>query len=166
MRRATFAGAICLAVMVSAAPAAQAKRTPLAGKWANPAPCVFTAYDVLGSGEFSCIGSSIWQGSFTGSTTFVAKGTVDLLTGDSSGTIDETFTGLADDGTNGTLHLLETYTIDGESATIHIDARIVGGTGGFAPSHGEMSFYGPYPLVAGAGEYRGSWTHPARPHGP
>ncbi len=150
--------AVLAALMVSAvvpcAEATKPRRVPLTGHWANPAPCVFTEYNPL-AGDFVCTGSSVWHGSFSGVTTFEARGKMDLVTGDMDGTVKETFVGTAEDGTRGTLEFHETFTI--RASEIRIEADIVRGTRGFEGSRGHMTFTGLYPVVGGAGDYTGEW---------
>jgi hypothetical protein len=130
----------------------------VAGDWVNALPPVITAYDPA-TGHFSGSGSSVWTGSWTGTTTWTTTGTLDLLTGDVEGTLDETFDGRSADGDNGTLHFIETYTVDGATSRIHIDARLVDGSGDFAGSRGRVTFDGlSLPSGQGGGTYAGRWT--------
>ena len=41
----------------------------------------------------SCVGSTLWTGGLSGVTRYVVTGTYDLLTGNSRGTLHETFRG-------------------------------------------------------------------------
>jgi hypothetical protein len=108
----------------------------------------------------------VWSGTLTGVTHLMLAGTINLLTGDSSGTIDETFIGRSSDGGTGTLHLAETFTVNGAANTLHIDATILGGTGDFVGSSGEIRFDGlDLPTGQGEGTYTGIWHRPGSPPG-
>jgi hypothetical protein len=145
----------CAAGLLSTSPAAAAQL--VSGTFEEPAPLVLTAYD-LRSGAFSGFGASTWTGTWNGVTHWTIRGTTDLLTGDSSGTLDETFVGVSDDGGAGTLHFIETYTVDGKTATFYDLARLVGGTGDFAGARGHVTFHGlELPTGQGAGTYSGRW---------
>ena len=129
------------------------------GGWVNPA-CVFTNYDPV-TGAFQCTSSTTWTGVWTGVTHVEAEGTFDV-TGSGSGTVEETFIGRASDGSAGTLRFTEPWVADGPSLTIHIDARIVEGTGDWVGATGRVSFDGTIASGSGFGGYVGSWTRPAR----
>ena len=153
--------ALAAGLLLVASPAALASspRTEhVEGDWVNSLPPVITAYDP-GSGHFSGSGSSVWTGSWSGTTTWTTTGTLNLLTGDVEGTLDETFDGSSADGGRGTLHFTETYTVDGATSKIHIDATLLDGTGDFAGSRGRVTFDGlSLPSGQGGGTYTGSWT--------
>lgn len=127
------------------------------GNWFNPLPCVFTSLDAA-TGTFSCTGSSVWKGTWTGVTVFNVTGTLDPATGDSWGTVEEMFVGSADDGTTGTMRFAETYTVDGATFEIYVDIDIVDATDGFAGAQGSAVFQGLYPMAGGGGWYHGEWT--------
>lgn len=153
---------VIVAIMVAATTVpAEAASTKVEGGWIGPVPCLFTSIDPL-TGQFSCQSSSSWDGALTGVTFYSGEGTLDLTTGDASGTIKETFHGVATaDGSTGTLELIEKFTLNGATNAIHIDARIVGGTGDFADSHGRLTFVGvQLSGVAGHGGYHGTWVRP------
>jgi hypothetical protein len=128
------------------------------GSWVSPT-CAFTDYDPV-TGAFECTASSQWTGSWTGITTAQAEGTYDFVTGSGSGTIKETFVGRSSDGTTGTLRFTETFVADGPSLTLHVDARIVEGTGDWVGATGYATFDGTLSSGTGFGGYAGSWTRP------
>jgi hypothetical protein len=147
----------CFTLLALSAPAAAARSGTVSGTFTEPAPPVLTAYNPK-TGGFSGYGSSMWTGTWTGVTYWTIKGTVNLLTGDSSGTLDETFIGHSADGGTGTLHFLETYTVKGATGAFHDDATLVGGSGDFARSRGKVTFDGlDLPTGQGEGTYNGTW---------
>jgi hypothetical protein len=153
---------VAVALMAAAvSPPAHAADTRIEGGWIATIPCAYTNFDPT-TGDFECEGSTLWDGALTGITTYHADGTLDLATGDVSGTIAETFYGIATaDRSSGTLAFEETFTIDGATNTIHLVARIIGGTGDFAGSRGRLTFVGAlFSVVAGHGGYSGTWVRP------
>jgi hypothetical protein len=151
--------AVAALFLLASAPAfaSSPKTVNVKGSWANPVPPLITAYDTA-SGRFSAVGSSVWTGSWNGPTSWTTSGTINLLTGDAKGTLDETFIGRSDDGGTGTLHFTETYTIDGAKTAIYIDARLLSGTGDFTGSRGHVIFVGTeLPSGQGEGTYTGIW---------
>jgi hypothetical protein len=154
------------AALATSAPAVPAssprdgRALAVTGDWVDAAPCIPASFDPA-TGRFSATCSSIWTGTWIGVTKAQLDGTTNLLTGDTTGTIDETFIGRSDDGGTGTLRLRETLEVDGNSSTLVIDATIVQGTGDFRGSRGHVTFTG---LVApdgqGAGMYSGRWVRP------
>ncbi|MDX6644251.1 MAG: hypothetical protein QOD76_2213 [Solirubrobacteraceae bacterium] len=146
------------ALLAATASALAAPPVAVSGTFAEPVPPVITAYDP-GSGNFYAYGGSVWTGTWSGATTWTTSGTVNLLTGDVKGTIDETFIGRSDDGGTGTLRFTETYTVNGAASTIHIDAVLLDGTGDFAGSRGHVIFDGlQLPSGQGQGTYTGTWN--------
>lgn len=152
--------ALGLAPPPAAAATGRSKAQPQAvrGSWVNPA-CAFTDYDPV-TGAFHCTSSGVWTGTWTGVTHVEAEGKYDLVTGSGSGTIKETFVGRASDATTGTLRFTETWIIDGPALTIHIDARIIEGTGDWVGATGQATFDGTVASGTGFGGYAGSWTRP------
>lgn len=144
----------------AASAARAANHQAVRGGWASPT-CVFTDYDAV-TGAFHCTSSTAWTGTWTGVTHVEGGGTYNFATGSGSGTIEETFVGRASDGTTGTLRFTETWVADGPSLTMHIDARIVEGTGDWVGATGRVSFDGSMSSGTGFGGYVGSWTRPAR----
>jgi hypothetical protein len=158
LRWTIVAVAIMAAVMSLPAHAAE---TRIDGGWIGLIPCALTNFDPT-TGHFECEGSTLWDGALTGITTYHVDGTTDLATGDGSGTVAETFYGIATaDQSSGTLAFNETFTIDGATNAIHLVARIIGGTGDFAGSRGRLTFVGVlFSVVAGHGGYSGTWVRP------
>ncbi|HEX2038401.1 MAG TPA: hypothetical protein VHF47_01580 [Acidimicrobiales bacterium] len=161
-RAATIAAALLtalsLAVPASAGGTYDANRQVVRGGWVSPT-CVFTDYNPV-TGAFRCTSSTTWTGTWTGATVVEGEGTFDVMTGSGSGTIEETFVGRAADGTTGTLQFTEAWVADGPSLTIHIDGRIVAGTGDWIGATGRVSFDGTMASGSGFGGYVGSWTRP------
>jgi hypothetical protein len=89
-------------------------------------------------------------------------GTLDAVTGDGNGTIDETFVGRASDGRSGTLNFQGTVEITGADHSLHILETMIDSTGDFAGSTGSVAFDGIILGGAGIGGIRGQWTPPAR----
>jgi hypothetical protein len=143
--------------------ASASKKQEIRGGWIGAVPCAFTSYNpspgAPTTGTFTCTSGTFWDGSWTGQTMYTAKGTINFLTGDSSGTLDETFYGIATaDQSSGTLRFSERYRIYGATNTVHIDVTIVGGTGDWVGSKGHLTFDGVQFLgVAGHGGYAGTW---------
>ena len=166
LRRTLLRGVTALvvaAVALAPVPAASARSvtTRVRGNWANADPCLLTEFDPS-TGRFKCVGSSVWTGGFTGVTEFTVRGTLNLLTGDSSGVIDETFIGRSYHGISGRLIFTETFRVDGDQGRIWIHATIVRGSEGFEGSRGQVLFTGLVtPVGQGAGGYVGRWTRPA-----
>ena len=137
----------------------KARPQAVRGSWVS-ATCAFTDYEPA-TGAFHCTASSQWTGSWTGVTQVEGEGTYDFVTGSGFGTIKETFIGRASDGTTGTLRFTETFVADGPSLTLHVDARIVEGTGDWVGATGQATFDGTMSSGTGFGGYAGSWTRPS-----
>lgn len=153
---------VAVAVMAGAVSLpAHAGSTRIEGGWLGPIPCAFTNFDPT-TGDFECQGSTLWDGALTGVATYQADGTFDLATGDGWGTVAETFHGIATaDRSSGTLAFNETFTIDGATNAIHIDAEIIEGTGDWVGSKGRLTFVGvQFSGAAGHGGYSGRWIRP------
>ncbi len=148
-----------------AAPAASAKETgarAVAGTWQTIVPVSLTSYQPSPSdpttGDYTGVGSTMWQGTWTGVTHYRIRGTANLVTGAGQGAIEETFIGRAGSDEVGTLIFSETYTLDA-TGRIKIHARITGGTGAFESSVGVASFDGiVLGVITGSGSYVGRWT--------
>lgn len=154
---------ICAAAWgVAAGPAHAAGPTPVSGSWQQLVNCAFTSYDPL-SGAMACAGSSHWRGTWTGLTVYHAQGNYDLISGDSTGQLTETFRGRDTDGRRGTLVFHETYLLVGSTSTIHITTQIVRATGGFTGARGHATFDGTDNIATGFGNYSGTWTPPPHP---
>lgn len=137
--------------------------TTVGGSWVNVLACVFTSFDPA-TGAFTCTSSSTWEGSWTGITHFDAEGVIDPATGDLRGTFTETFIGthLAD-RSMGSLTFVESFTVEGATGAVLIEADIVRGSGDptFGCSSGHATFDGFAAPAAGSslGGWRGTWTH-------
>lgn len=142
---------------------ASASETAVRGGYLEDVPC--SSAPVIDPGAdpaafpFDCVGSTTWDGSWTGQTVFTAKGVVNLFTGDASGTIDETFYGVVSASqAPGTVSFHETFFLDGATNTIHIEATIIGGTDAFEGSCGTVTFDGTQlSSTVGHGGYSGTW---------
>jgi hypothetical protein len=123
------------------------------GRWLNTQPCVSVAPPP--GANFACLGSSVWFGPpLDGTTVFLLSGTIDAA-GELVGTLDETFTGRAGNGAQGTIHFTETIH-ENASGAFTIAAGAVGGTGDFCHVTGELLFTGTVsPEGTGTGPYSG-----------
>lgn len=143
---------------------ADAASVPVTGTWQALLPDVITSFEPSGAdptkGAFTAVGSTLWNGSWTGVTTYTVRGTIDLVTNANSGTLAETFTGGSSAAGSGTIDLTETFLLD---ATGHLTIRtsIVAGSGDFQGSHGRVDFDGHMISIAtGSGTYNGRWLRP------
>jgi hypothetical protein len=111
------------------------------------------------TGTFDCTSGTLWDGGWTGHTTYSVHGKINFLTGDSSGTLEETFYGVyTGDQSHGTLTFVERYRIDGATNSLHIDLKITGGTEDWAGSRGTATFDGTQVLgLVGHGGYTATW---------
>jgi hypothetical protein len=129
--------------------------------WTEIVPCAPTSFEVS-SNATTCIGSTLWTGTWTGVTTYTFDGEIDLITGAGHGTLDETFVGQDDTGRSGTLHLDETVVLVPtgvpDTAAISIDMTITGGTDDFAGARGHAVAVGIANLATGGGTFSGRWT--------
>jgi hypothetical protein len=100
----------------------------------------------------------MWTGGLQGVTRYTGTGRYDPLSGNSSGTLRETFRGRDARGHAGTLVFDETYRLDGKTSAIHINATVVRGAGDFAGMRGSLTFTGKDNLVTGLGHYVGEVT--------
>ncbi|MDQ1493161.1 MAG: hypothetical protein QOJ23_5675 [Actinomycetota bacterium] len=99
------------------------------GSWAQIVNCVFTRYEPS-TGDFTCVGGSTWEGSWTGVTHYDVTGRYDPATGDMRGTLAETFVGTYLPGkSHGTLLFSERFAIDGATGVLHIDTDVMSGDG-------------------------------------
>lgn len=156
-------GAIVLLILSLATPASASKKQLVSGGWIGAIPCAFTSYtpspETPTAGTFSCSSGTFWDGGWTGQTTYTVNGKIDFLTGDSSGTLTETFYGVyTGDQSSGTLSFVERYRLVGATNSLHIDVKITGGTGDWVGSRGTATFDGTQFLgVAGHGGYTATW---------
>lgn len=133
-----------------AAPAAQAEvQLPVAetGVWATNFPCTIVDYE-LGNNTFVCVGSNDWAGTVNGVTYYTMVGTVNPLTGDTKGTIDERFIG-AVGAKYGTLHLVEEFT--NTTGMINVETKSIEGTGMLKGYSHLLKFSGVWTLFTGGG---------------
>lgn len=117
-----------------------------------------------------CQGTATWQGDWTGQTTFDAVGTLDIVTGDASGTIKQDFDGyhLREGSTNvanaprGQMHFSGTFKVDGATGAETVRLTITKGTGDFAGATGTATFIGFAPISTGpaTATYTARWWHP------
>jgi hypothetical protein len=140
------------------------KRTVVRGGWIGELPCVITSYtpsqETPTTGTFDCTSGTLWDGGWTGQTTYSIHGKTNLLTGDSSGTLEETFYGVyTGDQSHGTLTFVERYRLNGATNSIHIDLKITGGTGDWVGSRGTATFDGNAGVLGlvGHGGYAAIW---------
>lgn len=135
---------------VVAVPAAQAQaQVPMGetGVWATNFPCTIVDYE-LGNHTFVCVGSNDWAGTINGVTYYTMVGTLDPLTGNTKGTIDERFIG-AVGAKYGTLHLTEEFT--NAAGMIKVDTKSVQGTGMLKEYANLLKFSGVWTLFTGGG---------------
>lgn len=155
--------AVAVALLALLAPPASAKSQdePVTGRWVGLVPCVITSID-LATGHTTCTGSTTWAGTWTGVTHYTLDGTYDPVTGAAEATLDETFVGRDDHGRIGTLRFAETLvgTPTGipDTNTVHIDARIIDGTGDFTGARGDVVFDGITSLAGAEGTFTGHWS--------
>lgn len=145
--------------LLAGPPVASAHTLAIKGTWQQLINCAPTSFDAQ-SKQLTCIGKSLWSGTWSGTTAYTFQGTYDLVTGNSKGTIHEVFTGKASDGTSGTLTFIEHSTINGANNRMHIDAAIVAATGGFTGSTAHVTFDGTDNALTGSGTYTGVWYRP------
>lgn len=135
---------------VAAVPAAQAQaQVPTAetGVWATNFPCTIVDYD-LGGNRFVCVGSNDWAGTINGVTYYTMVGTLNPLTGETNGTIDERFIG-AVGAEYGTLHLIEEFKNVG--GMIEVNTKSIQGTGMLKDYANLLKFSGVWTLFTGGG---------------
>lgn len=162
------AAAVAAALMLLPLPAHAASADRVEGKWQTLVPAALTSFTPSKAnpttGAFTAVGSTEWRGTWIGVTTYTMSGTIDLLTNESSGVLQETFIGTtggtpAAAGEVGTLMLTEQFTL-GVDGDLQIHCRIVGGAGRFAESRGHVDFEGQMlSVVEGSGTYAGAWKH-------
>jgi hypothetical protein len=147
------------AILTLTGTAGASAAVPVKGSWQQLINCAFTRYNPL-NGDFACLGASLWHGTWTGITHYRAHGTYDVLTGDSTGTLIETFHGHDRDSRRGTLTFEESYTLVGATSAIHIDTHIIDATGDFTHARGKATFDGTDNIATGFGTYTGRWSPP------
>lgn len=153
-------------VMAGSAPVRASTETDVRGGYLSVLPTTFTSLKPQPGhptrASFTLVGGSEWDGSFLGQTYYTAAGTIDLVTGDASGTVDERLVGLVTaTRKRGVLHVAGTFEVDGASNTALVLEKILGGTGAFAGSQGWLEFDAfLLPTSTGYGGYHGVWKHP------
>jgi hypothetical protein len=158
--------ATTLLLLFPSTASARAHAVQVRGGWIGAIPCLITSYtpspDAPTTGAIYCTSGTLWDGGWTGQTMYTVHGKINFLTGDSSGTLKETFYGIytADDS-QGTLTFVERYKLDGATNGLHIDLKITGGTGDWVGSRGTSTFDGTQFLgLAGHGGYSATWIRP------
>jgi hypothetical protein len=149
------------------APQARADEWPtqeVVGGWIGVLPCLITSAKPTSSSPttvpFECVSGTTFNGSWTGHTVYRLSGTLDLLTGDLHGFVDETLVGIVTSTrAAGTLHLAGRLAVDGATSTVVVRERILAGTGAFLGSSGIVEFVGLGVGGVGQGGYHGTWTH-------
>jgi hypothetical protein len=154
-------GGLCLGTSVPPAHAEGASQS--VGGGFTTAACAITEFTpdpvTPTSGHFTCTTSSQWIGTWTGASTMTVRGTIDLLTSAATGTADETFVGRASDGTTGSLHIFDTFTLTPDGFIRDV-ASILEGSGDWTGATGEADFDGFNDFGVGFGGYRGQWSRP------
>ena len=145
------------------APEATTVTEPTNGGWINEL-CAADHFDPQ-TGAVSCWGATQFVGTWTGHTVAYVQGHADLSTGNIRiDRIDETFVGVAPDGSSGTLQCLEHGFLDGKAKTLYIEADIIKGTGDWVGASGRFVFDGFMTGDAtGWGGWHGQWTRPSKP---
>jgi len=165
MTRLLCTTAIALAaLLLNLAPAAAQSASPVVGTWQTIVPATITSYQPSASdpttGTYQGMGSTLWQGTWSGVTYYAIQGTANLVNGAGSGTLRETFVGRSSSGRTGTITFAETYVLD-SGGHAEIRARVVDATGQFTGDHGSVTFVGTMlGVVTGSGIYRGTWVEP------
>lgn len=161
VRRALIATVALL--IVAASPAvATAGADPVGGAFTGAVPIIPTAWqsspDNATTGTYEAVGTSQWQGTWTGVTTYHARATGDLNQGGAgSGTMDETFIGRSTDGGTGTIVFRWTYVFEPDGR-LTFDGHIVGATGDFTGATGKVTADGVANPAYTIGTFRGSWS--------
>ena len=148
---------------VAAPPVLAQTASDVAGTW--QAIALTTTYQPSSTdptaGSFEGVGSELWQGTWTGVSSFTARGTANLVTGASSGTLEETLFGRSTDGGTGTMSIAWVFSI-GADGHVLFRGRIVDATGDFTGARGTLVIEGTG--VGGgsafSGTYHGDWSRP------
>ncbi len=153
-----MAASVAVAVPSVSAQAA----SDVVGTWQAIGPT--TAYQPSSTdpttGSFEGVGSNLWQGTWTGVSSFTHRGTVNLVTGAASGTQEETFAGRSTDGATGTMSFTWTFTF-GPDGHVLARGRIVDATGDFTGARGTLVAEGTaVGAVSASGTYHGNWSRP------
>ncbi|MGH9036894.1 MAG: hypothetical protein ACRD0O_14115 [Acidimicrobiia bacterium] len=147
---------------VAVPPVSAQSASDIAGTW--QATALTTTYQPSPTdpttGSFEGVGSILWQGAWTGVSSFTFRGTVDLVTGASSGTQEDTFAGRSTDGGTGTMSFSSTFTF-GPDGHVLARGRIVDATGDFTGARGTLVAEGTaVGGVIASGTYHGDWSRP------
>jgi hypothetical protein len=115
------------------------------------------------TGQFLVQGEDIFTGTFNGRSHFVASGTL-YPDGSASGFSDETVTGVAADGTAGSIQESHQPFYKAPNGDFFEISPITGGTGDWAGSTGLLHYKGFLDPLGGSpnqgGEYQGTWIRP------
>lgn len=172
--RATFTTLLTLLAVCAWSSTASAKKIELDGEFIQefqgvptsgaPRPGDPTTVDFTLTGTQSTA-TGTWEGQIV---TTHGEGTINLLTGEASGTADATFIGSSDGVGTGTISIRGDFKfgpVDPATGrqTLIEKSRIIDGTGDFAGSRGEVTFTGSFVGGLGKGDYSGAWRlSPAR----
>jgi hypothetical protein len=152
--------------------AAYAKSFDLDGQFVAESPGVPTSVEPVEGHptwiDVSFVGNTAsLTGSWIGQNVTSLTARIDLETGATTGTFDETFTGSSERGGLGTILSTGTFTLgatnDDGTQAFRADARILSGTGDFEGSRGRVTYIGRLTAGVGSGTYSGRWILPARP---
>lgn len=116
------------------------------------------------TGRFDCQGTLAFRGTWTGLASFRTRGTVGLISGDASGTVEAHFDGVsASIDHKGHLDFNGTVSIVGSTGSTVVRLTIVGGSGAFLGATGTVTATGTTLITGGPAllNYYGTWTHPA-----
>jgi hypothetical protein len=165
---------LCVAVCVVAAgcawtSSAFADRVVLDGQFVeespgvpNPADCKLDLADLTLAQCAFVAGTATLTGTWRGQNLTAGTATIDLETGATAGTYEETFTGFSDHRGFGTVMSegnFEFGALDPSTGaqSFRAAARIVGGSGDFAASRGHITYTGSLVGAVGTGSYHGTW---------
>jgi hypothetical protein len=165
-RRAALCAVVGALLLTPGAAEARSKPAgePASGHWTSQIPCINTPLEYFDpvTNKFECTGVSNWTGTWNGQCFYHAHGTIDPLTGYSTGSIDETVVTVTADGHKGETFWYETFENHGALGHIDIEGTLLGGSGDFEGATGNASFIGDLQLSSsGSGTYTGRWSHPA-----
>lgn len=147
---------------VDAAPATTTSGTALLSQCG---PTSTNYYDPV-TGRYDCQATAILEGTWTGTASFRSQGTVGLITGDASGTVEVHFDGVSVAGgisRVGTLDFSGTVDVVGSTGATVVRLTIVGGSGAFLGATGTVTSNATSLITGGPAlySYYGTWTHPA-----
>ena len=134
--------------------------TALAGAW-TVTGCAPTS--VPTSADFPMPFTSICSGQSQGSWNGLVVDHNEALMGEDLGLTshdDIDLTGIASDGSCGTLHIRQSITVAGDTSELKGVATILSGTGDWVGSTGSYTTYGTFNAGVGEGSYEGIWRRP------